>query len=219
MCEACGYALKGLSAEGDCPECGLAITESSPVLRTGPGWQARPGPVAAIHLIAAMIVKPGKFFRHMRVDGSNLPARLFLLIVAGVVGLFWGAASLSLSWMDLTGALFEGLLVGTSVIVLTYIEAAGVAYISWRRRWRVPIRLAERLACYSSIGWLPAAGVMWVAVYLVMQGHIDRWMRGFLPVWEPWQSTASLVLVAAVAMMWFEVLVWLGVRQTKHANF
>ena len=54
LCERCGYALVGLSAEGNCPECGQPIAESSPVHRTGPPWQQRMTPgswYATIHVL------------------------------------------------------------------------------------------------------------------------------------------------------------------------
>lgn len=168
-----------------------------------------------------MAKSPKRFFRTMRVDGSNIPARLFLLIVAGVIGLLWflGVMFLSRSQGGTTWAMIYGLIVCDSVIVLSYIEAAGVAYFSRRRDWRVPMRLAERLVCYCSIGWVPAAGVMGLAVWLETSNIIQRWMTRLLGHWEPLQSLGLLVLVGAVAMMWFEVLVWIGVRQTKHANY
>lgn len=218
ICEDCGYALKGLQPDGGCPECGLPIADSSPKLRTGPDWQASPGPRAAFSIVIALMLNPKSFFRGMRVDGSNTTARLFLLIVASAIGLLWYSLPWNLSKSTPMFHLFQAVIVCDSVILLSYIEAVGVVYFARRRDWRVPFRLSERLVCYCSIGWVPAAGVMWLAIYLVGNGYVDRWMNRLLPAWEYWQSLALLVLIAAVAMMWFEVLVWLGVRQTKHAN-
>jgi hypothetical protein len=218
LCEACGYALKGLRAEGACPECGLAIAESSPDIRTGPAWQARTTPANALRVAIDLASGPHRFFRTMRADGSNVPPRLFLLLVATLIGLGWYLAVAAFSRTSPFWAVVQGLIVCDSVILLSYIEALGVVYFSRRRGWRVPVRLAERLACYSAIGWVPAAALMWGAIRLVANGSIDHWMRRLLSAWEPWQSLALLVLVAAIAMLWFEVLVWIGVRQTRHAN-
>ncbi len=218
LCEDCGYALKGLNPDGDCPECGLPIAASSPIHRTGPAWQTKPSPQAAFNIIIALMLRPGRFFRRMRADGTNTNPRLFLFLTAAAIGVTWSMLAWAIAPKGQAWVLIQGISVCLSVIVLTYIEALGVAYFARRRGWRVPMRLAERLACYSSIGWVPAAFVMWLAIRAVANGYIDRWMQRLLGTWEPWQSWALLVLIAAVAMMWFEVLVWIGVRQTKHAN-
>lgn len=82
----------------------------------------------------------------------------------------------------------------------------------------MPVLLAERLVCYSSIGWVPAAAVMGLALARHTDGSLDRWMSQLIGVWGPWQSIELLILIGAGAVMGFEVLVWIGVRQTKHAN-
>ena len=194
------------------------IGASSPRHRDGPLWQTSPGPQAAFNILIALMLKPGYFFRRMRVDGSNVPARLFLVLVAGAIGLGWYTLDLLISRHGQVRALTGGLIVCDSVIVLCYIEALGVVYFSRRRGWRVPMKLAERIVCYSSVGWAPAAAVMFIAMYLHGSGTLDQWMSRLLGVWGPWQSLALLVLIAAVAMLGFEVLVWIGVRRTKHAN-
>lgn len=219
LCEDCGYVLHGLSAEGDCPECGLAIKESSPDRRTGPLWQDRPGPQAGFNIVIALMLNPKRFFRTMRVDGSNGFPRLFMLLAALGIGLvwFWLAWGLSNSVFPVWAVVQAGI-VGASVVVLSYIEALGVAFFSRRRGWRVPMRLAERIVCYCSIAWAPAAGVMGIVLFFHSRGSIDLVMTRLLGTWEAWQSIGLMVLVGALAMLWFETLVWIGVRQTRHAN-
>lgn len=218
LCEVCGYRLQGLAAAGDCPECGEPVAASSPTHRIGPAWQTRPSLKHACHIVMALSLTPKRFFRRMRADGSNHTARLFLLLVALLIGLGWGAWAWAAWAVGITLAVVHGVSVGVTVLLLSYIEALGVTVFSRRRDWRVGYRLAERLVCYSSIAWVPAAAVMAVAYGLVRSGRLDRWMARLLGAWEPWQSLALLVLIAATVMLWFEVLVWIGVRQVKHAN-
>ena len=218
LCEDCGYPLKGLQAEGDCPECGLSIQASAPTIRTGPAWQDRPGAQAGFNVLIAITLNPKHFFRTMRVDGSNRNARLFVSMIAGGIGLGWFIGSQWGYRLDTATAVLHAVIVTASVIGLSYIEAVGVVFFSRKRGWRVPMRLAERIVCYCSLAWVPAAGVMGVMLMLHDRGLIDRAMTGLLGTWQTWQSIGLMVLVGAVAMLWFEVLVWLGVRQTRHAN-
>lgn len=210
LCEHCGYVLKGLRPEGDCPECGLTIAASSPDLRMGPGG----GNQVEIDLVR----RPGAFFRTMCVGGSNAPARWFMLKTVLLIGLLW------LLWDTVGGTwslevdLIEAGLVVVSLYLLSYVEALGVVYFARRRGWRVPFRLAERVVCYATVGWVPAAILMGLALDRYVAGDIDRWMSRLLGAWGPLQSIELLVLVGAVAMLWFELLVWIGVRQTKYAN-
>lgn len=210
LCENCGYALKGLRPEGDCPECGQPIAESSPALRVGPG---RPGRVAI-----EMLLRPRVFFRTLRVDGSSVPARGFMFSIVLLIGLLWLIGGAVRGDQSLGVGLFEAGLAMASLYLLSYIEAVGVVYFSRKRSWRVPFRLAERLVCYASIGWIPAAIVLGWAVSHFRDGSLDRWMRQLLSTWGTWQSGELLILIGAVAMMWFEMLVWVGVRQTRYAN-
>ncbi|GAB4108322.1 MAG: hypothetical protein Kow00105_14990 [Phycisphaeraceae bacterium] len=152
-------------------------------------------------------------------DGSNVSARLVLLLVAMTSGITWFI--LLNGWhagTGLTRTVILSLVVCDAVILLSYVEALGVWYFSRRRGWRIPMKLAERLVCYSAIGWWPAAVSMALAVQAQQRGLIDRWMSHLIGGWEPWQSIALLVLIAGLAMLWFETLVWIGVRKTRFAN-
>lgn len=164
------------------------------------------------------MLNPKYFFRTMRVDGPNHTARLFLLLVAAGIGASWFTLSLGLYGYPPRAALVQEAVLTSGIVALTYVEALGVTYFSRRRGWRVSFRLAERLVCYCAIGWVPVAIVMGITMGLYADGRLDGWMSGLLGVWGPWQSLELLVLIGAVSLLWFEMLVWVGVRQTKHAN-
>jgi len=170
-------------------------------------------------LLYQLIARPSRFFRSLRVDGSNLPARVFMLGSAGLTGAVWtlGKTLRPLSGLWLPTVL-EFLLIMVSVLLLIYIEILGVVYFARRRGWRVPWHLAERVAGYSAIAWIPAGAVMWLITHLVLDGYIERWMNAWIGTWKSWQSLALWVLALALGMLWFEFLVWLGVRQVQYAN-
>jgi hypothetical protein len=154
----------------------------------------------------------------MRIDGPNHTARLFLLLVAAGLGALWFAVAQGVYGYTPASALLQEAILTSGIVSLTYVEALGVTYFSRRRGWRVPFRLAERLVCYCAIGWLPVAIIMGVTMRFYADGRLDGWMSSLLGVWGPWQSLELLVLIGAVSLLWFETLVWVGVRQTKYAN-
>lgn len=217
LCERCGYPLKGLPPGDRCPECGTPVDDSHPRHRTGPAMHSRVTPATLLATASALVTHPAATFRRLRIDGPNLPPRLFMLTVALLTGLLWGIGVFFLLGRSGVQAWLEGMLAVKAVVGLTYVEVLGVAYFSRQRGWRVPLKLAERITCYAALGWLPAAAVILVVYVADARGAFDRlWTTGALF----WPSGRVLLycLIASVAMLGFEMLVWLGVRQARFAN-
>ncbi len=219
LCETCGYPLGGLPIPGDCPECGQTITDSDPAVRTGPLWASRPGPGAWIDVIVDLLRRPKTFFRTMRIDGSNLLPRLFLLTVVCLVGGAWAIAEVALNHHPATWAWARGGAAALMAWLLCYIEVVGVTFFSAWRKWRVPWRLAERIVCYASPGWLPAIALL-IGLHFGAIPQLADWLRpltgpGPLP---PQLVLAAYIAVATVAILGFDILVYLGVRQLRFAN-
>ncbi|MEM9752006.1 MAG: hypothetical protein AAF916_01325 [Planctomycetota bacterium] len=227
LCETCGYPLANLEPDSACPECGTPSANSDPARRDGPLWQQRPGPGSWVDIALAMITRPGDFYQRLRLGGSNVMPRLFLLSVACFVGASW-AVSESL-WNDrpppLAWAL--GMVAAKAVLLLSYLEALGVTFFSWRRGWRVPFRLAERVVCYAAVGWVPAAiglillNTAWQSGALgdTIQAALIRVGAGDSSVFP----TASLIpavfiAVGGVLILGFEAWVYVGVRRVRYAN-
>ncbi len=220
LCESCGYPLDGLAPAGDCPECGDPVAASDPRRRTGPLWARRPGPGAWVDVVVDLIARPTRFFRKMRVDGSNVLPRLYLLTVACVGGGGWSVAELAWNGRSALWAWVGGMLAAKSVLLLSYTEAGGVAFFSRQRGWRVPFSVAERVVCYASPGWLPAAAAL-IVVHHYASGP---WLVGWL---EPLTGSRTLarqlipaayILIGGLAILGFESLVYIGVRQVRFAN-
>jgi hypothetical protein len=193
----------------------LPVIESDPVRRSGLPWQNRATPMNLLATLRLIVFQPKRSFRRLRIGGSNWIDRLFLLLFAIVVGLLWGVVG------QMAGMLrpwWWALWAGVGTLVLTYVEVLGVAYFSRRRGWRVGWWLAERVAAYASPGWVVAAGFL-IKLKLLHETGI---LWGYLPAyWGPLDTFRDLLLGAAaggLAILWFETLVWLGVRQVRYAN-
>jgi len=215
LCESCGYPLRGLAPGGDCPECGRSIDASHPRHRVGPPWPTRPSVSAAGRTLLGLATRPGRMFRAMRIDGSNAPARTYLLGVTLLTGLLWGAGE---AWALRTAwPLAAGYAAGAMALVLlsVYVEALGVAYFGRRRGWRVPMRVAERIVCYASPALLLAAVVL-LKLRMALAAGLLPLPRWFLDL--PGADLLLVVVPFAVSVLAFEALVWVGVRKMKYAN-
>lgn len=220
LCERCSYPLFGLDIAGDCPECGQPIVESSPVHRTGPPWQNRMTLGSWFATLLGISRRARQTFRAMRFDGSNLAPRMFLLSTLAIVGAYWSiiAVMFARGGNDVAIGVGFTMLAVKTVLVLTYIEILGVAFFSRRRGWRVGFRAAERIACYASPGWIIAAIVIAKLGVFWQDGSIERVWENWFGPWSPMYGLTLGAIVFAVAILGFETLVWLGVRQAKYAN-
>ncbi len=114
---------------------------------------------------------------------------------------------------------FKAAVIVVGIPVASYVEVLGVTFFSRQKGWRVPFRRAERVACYASVGWVP---VMWMATKsqtIIENGFINRW---WIPAWGP-PHTAAIgfsvsMLLLMISILWFELLVWIGVRRVRFAN-
>lgn len=172
-----------------------------------------------------MIVSPRAAFDAMIIPAATTPvgqrpssnntSRILLILVAILAAIFYG------QWVRWIGSHRDGgqvIVAPLLLILLTYTEAIGVTYFARKRGWRVPFRLAERIVCYASIGWLPAMIVL--PPLIILQGQTP-----FLPAWASWIPLRGeltdwllIAIVGGVASLWFESLVWLGVRRLRFAN-
>lgn len=217
LCEKCGYPLKGLSNDTDCPECGYAVTESSPAKRRGLEHSFENRFFRLTEAIMAGLHTPRTTFREMPIDGSRWKDRLILLVCALLAGGLWSVFGENAIQGRYRYAAWFNSLIPVIVIVLTYIEMLGVTGFSKRRGWRVPFGLAERVCCRAAIGWAPGVLIAGAGVWVL------RW----LAFGEPWfESLLGLVRVSWLlffslflfSLLWFETLVWIGVRQVRFAN-
>jgi len=226
LCERCGYPIKGLSIDADCPECGYAVRESSPEKRTldfESLWLTFKMQMRISHLF---LLRPKQSFRLLNVSGDAQIHEQYLFKTSFLAGILFSAIVyvgsnyvispryhtiplLSAMWLFVLGS------IGSSV--LTFIEMLGVTAFSRRRGWRVPFPLALRVCCLASVGWLPGAVIAGLGVWMIQAFAVGRpWFDHlFGLVRVGWLVYGGLFVFA---LLWFETLVWIGVRQVRFAN-
>ncbi|MEM8737481.1 MAG: hypothetical protein AAGG38_03245 [Planctomycetota bacterium] len=201
-----------------CPECGQPIEASLPRYRVGPAWQRRMTFRAWADTAWSVVRRPGHLFRTMQLGGSNLSARLFLLSIALLVGVGWGAFWIVGLDKGVLAGWLMGMLAAKLVLGMTYLEAAGVTFFSWRRGWRVPFGTAERVTAYASVGWVVAAVVLGGFLALADRQWIADELGVRLERWIPYYRYLLAAAGFGAAVFGFEILVWTGVRRVRFGN-
>ena len=196
----------------------MAVGASDPVHRGGLPWQDRQTPGAWLATAGRVAASPRDSFRKMRVGGSNAAARLFMLTVAMLVGVGWGLFAWAVEGRPPVVAWALGMVAAKSTVLLTYVETLGVAGFSRRRGWRVPFALAERVACYAAVGWVLVAFIFAQIIALMNMGYFSMAAAGRLGSWNADYGLFAWMFSFAVALLGFEVLVWIGIRQVRYAN-
>lgn len=228
LCEACGYPLNGLAEDAKCPECGSRISNSSPLKRDGLGARAINPLFQYGRVGIAVLLSPRCVFRKMQVNGDRDAGVYHLLITAVLTPLALFVGYVVCVLVNVPSAFrntnvepillfLMALVLSLIILALSYIEMLGVTAFSRRRGWRVPFRLAERVCCYASVGWLPGVflagvGIAILDLHAVGQPWFEK-MHGLVRV--RWIFYAALFVLS---LLWFETLVWIGVRQVRYAN-
>lgn len=162
----------------------------------------------------------------MAVDDSQWVARRFLFWSASL-GAIYGTAILwagglwqaTVHWhgYSLVQLFISYFAIVAAVYLLTYIEMIGVTAFSKRRGWRVSFPLAERVCCFVSVGWLPGVMISAIGFSLLQEYAAGQpWFEQPLGlVRVRWLFYAALFVLS---LLWFETLVWIGVRQVRYAN-
>lgn len=226
LCEQCGYPLKGLAFEAECPECGYAVAESSPARRSISFAQSRAIMFAYWPYAGSILLRPRTTYRAMSIDRDTHAATDFLIYSAmfaasGFTALLWlsGLWQSTVRWpgYSLAVLVLAWFFSFVAINLLTFIEMIGVTAFSKRRGWRIPFALARRVCCFAAVAWVPSALIVAVGFGLLQVHAADQlWFdRPLGLVRVRWICYAGLFVLS---FLWFETLVWIGVRQVRFAN-
>lgn len=222
LCEQCGYPLKGLSLGRACPECGHPVKASSPEERPGLPWQDERTLRSFLVTVWRITVYPRHSFRRLRLGPTERGDDAYLFIFAIGLGItaavLWQFTTYSGRWGSPLPWLW-GASATIAIVLLTWIEAMGVTYFSKRHGWRVSWRHAQRVASYSAVGWVPGVAALFVMIVINERGLIRA---GMPPNWQVMWEYVDIPVFAAVlgiSILWFETLVWMGIRQVKFGNW
>jgi hypothetical protein len=240
LCETCGYEIEGLPADGACPECGRANSNSWPSRRTGSPAQQHTTILGLMRTWHATLTRPGRLFdRAVAGSRRDRVIREVALAVASVVG---GAALLMprvLSELNRDHADAElaaearyiaalmtfgivplSIVVFMALAILTFIESRGIRFWGPRRGWRITPAIARTICAHASVGWV-LGSVLMVAGHLLGLYLAQFPNRYNLGIFRGPMQLAPITLPALgflAGMLTFEVLVYIGMSRMKFAN-
>ena len=239
LCENCGYSILSLPETGACPECGRNRALSLPQARVGTPWQKRPGVASWFQTAFLVVTSPRQYFDSLQIHQRGGRALLMtnLSIAAAflahpMVGTLWFDASRGqdiwtprgfLSMVASATILWVAALVLLST--LTIIEYLGIRFFAARRQWRLLPVAALQICAHSSYIWIVASlltiiglSLSWMlpqfggnTSLITFWDEIVRAARFLLPVMPP-------LIGFGLGLLWFEWLVYLGVRSCKFSN-
>ena len=242
LCERCGYVVDGLPAEGMCPECGRTIESSMPESRQGSPWQRGPSAWSWLSTLWFVLVHPLRMARTIGIGVGGI-RRLQTVNVAAasvVVGLGLGIAQHRFLVLESLGlvraaggpnggepgarivavAILGAVAAFALISGLTAIERLGIRFFGRVHKARVTECIARALTAHASAAWLAGA------VLFVLGLAVGTWVhevameqnvgagRGLMML-----SPALLALLGGfLGMLWFESIVYLGLRACRFAN-
>lgn len=231
LCEHCGYVLNGLRRRDACPECGRPIIESHPDARVGSPWQCGRRMGVLLNMLS-FIRSPWRMYGQVRVDEKSA-RRLEAESIA------WAGALLALlvGFRALMAALDAAPGLGMTILVaviapvlgfvlfvlillgLTGIERSGIRVFGRVHHRRITRAVAETIVAHAAAGWIVSAVLTWAGWGF---GSGLAWLAQREP-WATWELTLTAnywmpVTGFLIGLLWFEALVYIGVRRMRFAN-
>ena len=222
LCMGCGYDLGGLASGDACPECGRSVRSSLASGRAGTPVQGPPTVRGLAGTVLLVWRRPVRVWDRVRVD-MGLASQLELPVVFVATAAAAAAAGAAV-WSTTKGGagqlafwiivlmVFAWPPTFLMLLLLNLVERRGVRLWGKAHGSRVTPDVARWVTAHASAGWLGGALVTLAAV-LACTAASTAW--GPLGWIDP---TAVLIGGATVALLWFETLVYVGVRRLRFVN-
>jgi len=209
LCESCGYELSALRRRDKCPECGRPIGSSLPERRNAYGSRG------LLERWWLAIASPIRIWERVDVSDfrqSRRSLQLTLLVVSLVPGVsLWLASGGAVRFPVVLPLIVPAYIVFG---FMTFLEEVGIRFFGRRRGWRISKNVSAAVVSHASIAWALSGvgvGVVW-ALFLRDELEVRN-------VYGPISSyTLYMFLAFLPGMLWFETLVWIGMRKLRFAN-
>jgi hypothetical protein len=239
LCEGCGYTLHHAPTDGNCPECGKPISESSPDLRSLSPWEDGQTYTAIggwLRTTAAALFTPRRFFRGLSVQPLTTSGNLirssgtfghtYRLVTAFLLGIaasvHYDFLNVSQTSRDLVRLEIPGLITTlTTALAFLSIEVISLAIVhltAWEaayRGLRLPRPVVARALNYHAIHLVPPAllGLGTVLAYDWLNrrdGNLaGEWIMGYI------YTLSGEVIVSAGYLF---VTYWAAMKSLMYAN-
>jgi hypothetical protein len=148
---------------------------------------------------------------------SQIAASSLVAIMAMVPLVFYHdeIPAFAIAWLP-----FLGIALFLTIGGLTVIESIGIRFFGRQRGWRITHDVAWTVCSLASIGWFIGACVCALGIALIHLGGMQhqrlidsRHLPDFIDV-----GAIVAIAGALIGLLYFELLVYLGIRQCRFAN-
>ena len=228
LCEGCGYTLDGLPPDGNCPECGKPVVESTTADGRRPSrWESSPAHPIREWLRATLeiILRPSCFFRSLTVRGDAARENRFAQIHWCLAALLFSGAAMQ-HWNWYAGILAGGapmtLAQALLLIVATYVALWGVTSLAtrlttWEARYRgirLPKPIVRRGLNFHAAHYLPVSlgALLTTGLYRIL---LQKGVVGLGTANLYLYLLSAEVILAAFYLFW---TYWAAMRNMMYAN-